>query len=89
MPLKVMCNAFYDIKGLTYQGHLNQFWPSGFKPDMKLFTSFRLYLLTNTQINAVYYGGYQAGDGRVADAEYPPLFISQKRMMIYTRRCPL
>ncbi|AYA08368.1 capsular biosynthesis protein [Rahnella aquatilis] len=85
-PLKVMGNALYDIKGLTYQGHLNQFWQSGFKPDMKLFTPFRLYLLINTQINAVYYGGYQAGDGWDADAEYPPLFINQKRMMIYTRR---
>jgi capsular polysaccharide export protein len=55
-PLKVMGNALYDIKGITYQGHLNQFWQSGFKPDAKLFKQFRLYLLKNTQINAVYYG---------------------------------
>ena len=55
-PLKVMGNALYDIKGITYQGHLNQFWSSGFKPDMQLFKKFRLYLLNNTQINAVYYG---------------------------------
>lgn len=55
-PLKVMGNAMYDIKGLTYQGHLHQFWSSEFKPDMKLFKKFRGYLLENTQINAVYYG---------------------------------
>lgn len=54
-PLKVMGNALYDIKGITYQGHLNQFWCADFKPDMKLFKQFRLYLLSNTQINAVYY----------------------------------
>ena len=40
-PLKVMGNALYDIKGLTYQGHLHQFWQADFKPDMKLFKKFR------------------------------------------------
>ncbi|MGK9173857.1 capsular biosynthesis protein [Yokenella regensburgei] len=55
-PLKVMGNALYDIKGMTYQGHLHQFWTADFQPDMKLFKKFRGYLLANTQINAVYYG---------------------------------
>lgn len=55
-PLKVMGNALYDIKGMTYQGHLHQFWTANFTPDMKLFKKFRGYLLENTQINAVYYG---------------------------------
>ncbi|MGB7800497.1 capsule biosynthesis protein [Buttiauxella sp.] len=55
-PLKVMGRALYDIKGLTYQGNLHQFWNADFKPDMKLFKKFRAYLLENTQINAVYYG---------------------------------
>lgn len=55
-PLKVMGNALYDIKGMTYQGHLHQFWTADFAPDMKLFKKFRGYLLANTQINAVYYG---------------------------------
>jgi capsular polysaccharide export protein len=54
-PLKVMGNALYDIKGMTYQGHLHQFWTADFKPDMRLFEKFRGYLLANTQINAVYY----------------------------------
>lgn len=56
-PLKVMGNALYDIKGLTYQGHLHQFWQADFKPDMKLFKKFRGYLLVKTQVNGVYYGG--------------------------------
>lgn len=54
-PLKVMGNALYDIKGLTYQGHLHQFWQADFKPDMRLFKKFRSYLLEYTQVNAVYY----------------------------------
>lgn len=53
--LKVMGNALYDIKGLTYQGHLHQFWTAGFKPDVKLLNQFRGYLLETTQINAVFY----------------------------------
>ncbi|MGS3011852.1 capsular polysaccharide export protein, LipB/KpsS family, partial [Escherichia coli] len=40
-PLNVMGNALYDIKGLTYQVHLHQFWQADFKPDMKLFKKFR------------------------------------------------
>lgn len=60
-PLKVMGRALYDIKGITYQGHLHQFWKANFKPDMKLFRQFRFYLLENTQINAVYYGKKQYG----------------------------
>ncbi|EQC4570771.1 transposase [Escherichia coli] len=58
-PLKVMGNALYDIKGLTYQGHLHQFWQADFKPDMKLFKKFRGYLLVKTQVNGVYYGESQ------------------------------
>ena len=54
--LKVMGDALYDMKGLTYQGHLHQFWTAGFRPDMKLLGKFRGYLLETTQINAVFYG---------------------------------
>jgi len=55
-PLIVMGQALYDIKGLTYQGHLNKYWHTCFKPDMQLFKKFHLYLRANTQINAVFYG---------------------------------
>lgn len=55
-PLKVMGRALYDIKGLTYQGSLNQYWTSNFKPDKHLFNKFNSYLRKNTQINAVFYG---------------------------------
>ena len=52
-----MGDALYDMKGLTYQGHLHQFWTASFRPDMKLLGKFREYLLETTQINAVFYGG--------------------------------
>lgn len=55
-PLIVMGQALYDIKGLTYQGHLNQYWAANFKPDARLFKKFSIYLRANTQINAVFYG---------------------------------
>jgi len=87
-PLKVMGNALYDIKGITYQGHLNQFWQSGFKPDAKLFKQFRLYLLKNTQINAVFYGGNKVDIATATDNPYHPVFISQKLIMNYTKHQP-
>ncbi|MBW9462920.1 capsular biosynthesis protein [Kluyvera sp. EC_51] len=58
--LKVMGDALYDMKGLTYQGHLHQFWTAGFRPDMKLLGKFRGYLLETTQINEVFYGKHNA-----------------------------
>lgn len=54
-----MGNALYDIKGLTYQGHLHQFWQADFKPNMKLFKKFRGYLLVKTQVNWVFYGCFK------------------------------
>jgi len=74
-PLKVMGSAMYDMKGLTFQGHLNQFWQSDFQPDMKLFKKFRLYMLKNTQINAVYYGDNQVQPAPAAGKEYKPAYF--------------
>lgn len=55
-PLKVMGNSLYDIVDLTYQGTLDDFWLTKFKPDIKLFKKFKEYLLFKTQINHVFYG---------------------------------
>lgn len=54
-PLKVMGRALYNIDGLTFQGELDAFWTSDFKPDTALFNKFRAYLKMNTQINMVFY----------------------------------
>ena len=69
-------------------GHLNQFWQSGFKPDAKLFKQFRLYLLKNTQINAVFYGGNKVDIATATDNPYHAVFISQKLIMNYTKHQP-
>lgn len=53
-PLKVMGNSLYDIVDLTYQGTLDDFWLTKFKPDIKLFKKFKEYLLFKTQINHVF-----------------------------------
>jgi Capsule polysaccharide export protein len=67
------------VKGLTYQGHLNQFWTADFKPDMKLFKKFRGYLLENTQVNAVYYsvGGWDLDNAELNALNFPMLKLSK------------
>lgn len=54
-PLKVMGNALYDIKGLTFQDSLDKFWSMSELPDMKIFENFLSHLLISTQINSAYY----------------------------------
>ncbi|NIF21181.1 capsule biosynthesis protein [Candidatus Pantoea multigeneris] len=78
-PLKVMGNALYDIKGLTYQGHLHQFWQADFKPDMRLFKKFRSYLLENTQVNAVYYGQNYNLQG-VPSKNHGEIYLNQENL---------
>lgn len=56
-PLKVTGTALYDMKGLTFQGSLDEFWVKApkAKPDMRLFKNFRNYLIECTQINGSFY----------------------------------
>ncbi|NDJ26574.1 capsular biosynthesis protein [Campylobacter sp. MIT 19-121] len=56
-PLKVCGKAFYDIEGLSYQKPLDIFWKEAhaFKPNYKLYTNFRSYLIQNNQINGNFY----------------------------------
>lgn len=56
-PTKVCGNALYDIRGLTYQGALDEFWTAapGAKPDPALYQCFRRHLITQTQLNGSFY----------------------------------
>ncbi|WP_291951260.1 capsular biosynthesis protein [Campylobacter sp.] len=56
-PLKVMGEAFYDIDGLTYQKSLHTFWKECrcYKPDARLHTKFRNYVIYKTQINGNFF----------------------------------
>ena len=55
-PVKVLGNAIYDIKGLSNQKHLNEFWNNPHKPNKELFKKFRQFIIENTQINGSFYG---------------------------------
>lgn len=56
-PLKVCGDAIYAMKGLAYQGELDQFWTDAQKTvvDYALFRCFRSYLIEHTQLNGSFY----------------------------------
>ncbi len=54
-PVKASGHAIYDIKGLTYQGDLCNFWNDPGTVDKKLYDQLRSYLLNKNQINGNYY----------------------------------
>lgn len=56
-PLKVCGDAIYKLKGLVYQGELNEFWGAAAKEkvDMKLFRAFRDHVIQHTQLNGSFY----------------------------------
>jgi capsular polysaccharide export protein len=56
-PLKVCGNAIYDMKGLTFQGALDEFWQNAqlTKLDRSLLQSFQGYLVQHTQWNGSFY----------------------------------
>lgn len=60
LPVKVLGNAHYDIKGLTFQKGLHYFWKEGQKPDAELFQRYRTYLCSKSQIKgSVYYTDFE------------------------------
>lgn len=56
-PLKVCGAAIYDMKGLTFQGGLDEFWihAQHQQVDMELYYRFRSYLIKHTQLNGNFY----------------------------------
>ena len=57
VPVKVCGEAIYNMPGLTYQDDLDRFWTdtSAFRPDPRLWSSFRNYLIARTQYNGSFY----------------------------------
>lgn len=55
MPVKTLGRANYDIKGLTYQGRLADFWKNPEPPDEQLFHAYRQYHMNVTHLNGSYY----------------------------------
>jgi len=56
-PVKVCGVGIYDIRGLTFQGSLDDFWleADSFRPDPDLFRRFHAHLIERTQINGSFY----------------------------------
>lgn len=56
-PLKVCGDAIYAMKGLVYQGGLDQFWTDAATTvvNYDLFNRFRSYLIDYTQLNGSFY----------------------------------
>lgn len=54
-PVKVMGDAVYDMRGLTNQFSLAEFWHKPGEIDQKLHQHFRSWLLSYNQLNGNYY----------------------------------
>lgn len=56
-PVKACGNAMYDMKGLTFQGSLTQFWRNAHqaRPNKELYECFLHYLIQHTQLNGSFY----------------------------------
>ncbi|MCX8650738.1 capsular biosynthesis protein [Gilliamella sp. B2776] len=60
LPVIVLGDAHYDIKGLTFQKGLHHFWKEGQKPDTELFERYETYLCSKSQIKgSVYYTDFE------------------------------
>jgi capsule polysaccharide modification protein KpsS len=54
-PVKVLGHAVYNMRGLVFEGSLNDFWSADTVIDKRLYRQFRRYLLATNQINGNYY----------------------------------
>ena len=57
VPVKVCGKSIYDIKGLTFQGPLSDFWNHAREavPNAALYKAFRSYLISHTQHQGSFY----------------------------------
>jgi capsular polysaccharide export protein len=75
---KVLARAIYDLRGLTYQGSLDDFWRDGRPPDLELFRCFRKVVMHATQVN----GGLYSRQGI-------DLAVRNSCSALYAERSPL
>jgi hypothetical protein len=61
LPVITLGRSFYNRPGLTYQGGLDSFWKSAWKPDFDLYVRFRAWIITQTQINSSFYADPTCG----------------------------
>ena len=54
-PTIALSDPIYNLAGLTFQGHLDDFWIAGQPPDNELLRCFRSTVIHTTQINGGFY----------------------------------
>lgn len=54
-PTIALSDPIYNLAGLTFQGHLDDFWKGGRPPEAELYRSFRNAVIHTTQINGGFY----------------------------------
>lgn len=74
--VKTLASPIYDLRGLTFQGSLDEFWRNPTPPDRNLYRAFRDVLLATTQVNGNFFtrAGIQLAVGgcdRMLAAESP------------------
>lgn len=77
-PTVTLSDPIYDLPGLTFQGTLDEFWRTTYRPDTELFRCFRNTVVHATQVNG---GFYSAGGIRLA--------VSNSRRFLVADRSPL
>lgn len=56
-PTIALGQAIYDMPGLTFQGALNEFWTTDYRPSVRLYHCFRKVVIDRTQLNGGFYSG--------------------------------
>ena len=54
-PTMTLSDPIYNLPGLTFAGHLDEFWQQATPPDTVLFRCFRNSVIRTTQINGGFY----------------------------------
>jgi capsule polysaccharide modification protein KpsS len=54
-PVKTLGTAVYDMRGITHQGSLEEFWREPERVDSQVVQGFRVYLLAHNQFNGNFY----------------------------------
>jgi capsular polysaccharide export protein len=55
VPTIALSDPIYNLKGLTHQGSLDDFWHTPEPPDSTLFQRFRSTVIHTTQVNGGFY----------------------------------
>jgi capsular polysaccharide export protein len=72
LPVIALGRSFYNRPGLTYQGGLDSFWTSAWKPDFDLYVRFRARIILTTQINSSFYADPNCGSKRLLPSDESP-----------------